>query len=213
MVGMDNDHGAAAAKVPLRTCIRDRRAAVDPEERSRRDDAAVDHLLRMLDSPPAGTPDGVAAFMGLPGEPGGSRLTEALHDTGNPVWLPVVSGRARPLSWLPYQGRATMRRGAFGIREPGETPEFPSAISTMELSALVHTLVVPALAVGNDGIRLGQGGGFYDRTLAEMPSHLTVIAFIDHEEFGLDVPATALDVPVHHVVTDEGAFPTPPPLT
>lgn len=202
MIGtMNSDQRAGPGKNELRARVRARRAAVSLAERSRRDRAAVDRLLRTITPPAPGESRAVTAFIGRPGEPGGEGLPDALRDAGFDVWLPVVTGPDRPLHWLPYQGPGHVRRGAFGILEPDETTECPSAISTVELSPLTHTMVVPALAVARDGTRLGQGGGYYDRTLAELPSRTTVIALVDDEEFGIPVPADRTDVPVDLVVT------------
>ncbi|WP_291479156.1 5-formyltetrahydrofolate cyclo-ligase [Corynebacterium sp.] len=212
-----------AAKQALRRHIRDARRAVPADERTRRDASITAHLLRLLardDQGDGGGTGPVAAFAGLPGEPGGPGLPEALHRAGHEVWLPVVPGPSRPLTWLPYRGAAAMRRGAFGIAEPTtetgttgttETSGHRSPISSVDLSGRVTTLVIPALAVDRDGTRLGQGGGYYDRTLDILtdrggPGRL--VALVDHAEFGVDVPRTPLDARVQTVVTDSGVFPT-----
>ncbi|WP_145943462.1 5-formyltetrahydrofolate cyclo-ligase [Corynebacterium glyciniphilum] len=207
----ETDHAARAvraAKQELRQHIRAGRRAVPPGERSHRDAAIADHLRVLLD----GDADrAVAAFAGLPGEPGGAGLPDTLRDAGFEIWLPVVPGPARPLSWLPYRGAQSTRRGTFGIAEPSETPEFPSPISTMDLSGRVSTLVIPALAVDRDGTRLGQGGGYYDRTFSVLTGcgePGTLVAVVDHSEFGVDVPRTGHDASVQIVVTDSGIFPT-----
>lgn len=196
------------AKQELRQRIRAGRRSVLADERSRRDAAIADHLLALLEGHTDRT---VAAFAGLPGEPGGAGLPDTLRDAGLEVWLPVVPGPARPLSWLPYRGSHSIRRGTFGIAEPSETPEFPSPISTVDLSGRVSTLVIPALAVDRDGTRLGQGGGYYDRTFSILtgrgePGRL--VAVVDHSEFGVDVPRTGHDASVQIVVTNSGIFPT-----
>jgi 5-formyltetrahydrofolate cyclo-ligase len=65
-------------------------------------------------------------------------------------------------------------------------------------------IVVPALAVGPDGHRIGYGGGYYDRLLAQMapPASTMTVAF----DFQLlaEIPFTTYDRPVDCVVTDAG---------
>lgn len=202
----------ATAKRAVRARVRAARGAVPEEERSRRDAAIAANLLALLqDAARASCPGAVAAFAGLPGEPGGAALPDVLRDAGHEVWLPVVTGPARPLTWLPYLGGHSTRTGAFGITEPEETPEVPAPISTLELTTRLDALVIPALAVDRDGTRLGQGGGFYDRTLVDVTGAAKtgrIVAVVDHEEFGVDVPRTQLDISVECVVTDSGSFPT-----
>src|SRR5690606_3599100 len=50
-----------------------------------------------------------------------------------------------------------MRTGAYGIPEPEGTPACDPDI-----------VLVPTLGYTQDGDRLGYGGGYYDRTLAEL---------------------------------------------
>lgn len=155
----------------------------------------------------------MAAYLPLPTEPGGPDLPEAIAATGRPVWLPTVDAPGRPLRWVRWRGQELTRIGAFGIREP--VPDNASEpVDTETLIGDLSSLVIPALAVGSDGVRLGQGGGFYDRTLGACASnpenHGKLMAIVDHEEFGLSVPATELDITVPVVVTDRGVFPTGP---
>lgn len=212
----DTANTVQEAKQAVRRRLRAARRAIPQGERARRDAAIIDHLLTLLTDGGDVGPDAVAAFVGLPGEPGGPGLPEALRQAGFEVWLPVVPGPSQPLTWLPYRGQGSLRPGAFGIPEPTEIPEtsgLRSPISCVELSGKVTTLVVPALAVDRDGTRLGQGGGYYDRTAAVLsgrdePGRL--VALVDHDEFGVDVPRTRLDIRVRDVVTDAGVFPTSP---
>lgn len=201
-----NTPGTTAAKRALRADIRARRAAVSPARRRERDARITAALTDVVSSG-----GDVAAFAGLPGEPGGPDLPEVLRTAGATVWLPVVTGPARPLFWRRYDGPGTTEPGTFGISEPRETPGCAPAITTPELFTRIRTLVIPALAVGSDGTRLGQGGGYYDRTLdgtlADPREPGTLVAVVDHEEFGVDVPRDSHDARVDLVVTDAGTFP------
>lgn len=213
-------------KSELRRRLRDRRAtlAATPA-RALRDAAVVDHLCRYLDdSDTAGDPRPVAAFAPLPGEPGGADLPDRLLATGRQVWLPVVDGPGRPLRWLPYIGPEHQHTAAFGIREPVPVPELTGTGAPVALTDIPGPvdIVLPALAVDADGTRLGQGGGFYDRTLTpdtlrhlwgvtshpDSPRRGRLMALVDHEEFGMSVPRTELDLAVPVVVTEDGVSPT-----
>lgn len=109
------------------------------------------------------------------------------------VW-PVVAGRDRPL--LLRAGTPTVA-GRLGILEP--PPSAPEvAPETVDL------VVVPGLAFDRMGRRLGQGGGFYDRTLALITAPRLAVCFsgqlVDH------VPSTEQDLPMDLVVHEQGLF-------
>ncbi|HIW91198.1 MAG TPA: 5-formyltetrahydrofolate cyclo-ligase [Candidatus Corynebacterium avicola] len=195
----------AAAKQELRVRIRAARSVVNTTERDTRDAAITGHLTDLLaDVGP------VAVFVGLAGEPGGPELPAALAAAGHEVWLPVVTQSATPLTWRFYRGEDEMEPGRFGIREPVPSPDDAAHgdVPSHALFDTVETLVIPALAVDADGVRLGQGGGFYDRSLTHRPKDGKLVAIVDHEEFRVSVPRTELDIAVPNVITPHGAFTT-----
>jgi 5-formyltetrahydrofolate cyclo-ligase len=139
----------------------------------------------------------ISGYRALVEEADPSRLIALLQAQGCEISYPRVHQKAQPLwfhvpvadePWLP---------GAFGIPEPRST--WPRAIPTV--------LLVPLLAFDNEGYRLGYGGGYYDRTLAQMRRQQPVtaigIAFagqqIEH------VPHDAADQRLDMVVTEQGA--------
>jgi 5-formyltetrahydrofolate cyclo-ligase len=66
----------------------------------------------------------------------------------------------------------------------------------------VDVVVVPALAVSLDGLRLGYGSGFYDVTLPDVcpPAHSIVVAY-DFQRL-VEIPTEAHDRRCDFVVTD-----------
>ena len=149
-----------AAKAALRAEVRDARKQVPAAERAHRDRAIQRHLVTALEQRFPGSRPVVAAFCALPGEPGGTDLPEALRGAGYEVILPVVQYKPRRLEWRRFTGMADLVENSMGIPEPtGE--------NLGELVDTADVAVLPALSLGADGTRLGQGGGFYDRTLAD----------------------------------------------
>ena len=65
-------------------------------------------------------------------------------------------------------------------------------------------VLVPALAVGADGTRLGRGGGSYDRALARVPAGVPVVALLYDGELLPAVPSEPHDRRVTAVVTPSG---------
>jgi len=80
----------------------------------------------------------------------------------------------------------------------------PAAIAEAEL------IVVPAVAVDRTGVRLGRGGGSYDRALARVPAGTPVIALLYDGELVHSLPAQPHDRRVTAVVTPlAGMIPLP----
>lgn len=81
-----------------------------------------------------------------------------------------------------------------------EIPE-PSADCTLAVPSEGDIVIVPALSVDVTGIRLGFGGGYYDRYLARFPGAVTVCPC-----YGANIverlPADAYDIPVKYIVNE-----------
>lgn len=186
-------------KVALRAQMVQARRSMCPEDISREDSAIIAHAAALLRSlSPAET--SVAAYSPLPGEPGGTLLLDALHGEASSLLLPV-SLPGGQLDWARYQGRLNLNPGALGIAEPTGERLGPDAIASCRV------ILVPALGVNPDGIRLGKGGGYYDRALAHLAagenSPRTAV-LLYNGEIRDDIPVEDHDMPVDLAITPAG---------
>lgn len=140
----------------------------------------------------------VSVYASRPAEPGTGPLIEALAARGVRLLLPVL-GTGLQRDWAEYAGVDDLRERAPGRPpEPGGDPLGAAALLDADV------VLVPALAVGADGARLGQGGGWYDRVLAHVRPGAPVVALV-HEDEVLDaVPREDHDVTVTAVATPGG---------
>lgn len=99
----------------------------------------------------------------------GSELN--LHDViaeaqrrGALVYLPYIEKGQQRLWFTPYPTRNTPHRS--GRLPQRGVPAIPQFGGQKIRAHALQTLIVPLLAVDQNGFRLGQGGGFYDVTLA-----------------------------------------------
>ncbi|WP_016701396.1 5-formyltetrahydrofolate cyclo-ligase, partial [Actinoalloteichus spitiensis] len=137
----------------------------------------------------------VAAHVPFGTEPGTLALVDALREADCRVLLPVVVEPDGPMWWAEYGGGATLRPGNLGVLEP------PGPLLAPEALAEATAVLVPALAVDRAGVRLGRGGGCYDRSLPlAAPSTLTA-AVVRDDELVDQLPHGAHDALLTSVIT------------
>ncbi len=115
------------------------------------------------------------------------------HDAGHTLALPRFAGRDAPMAFArhtdPY-GEADLEVGPFGMLQPAADAQ----------PLVPDVLFVPLVGFTADGLRLGQGGGHYDRWLAEHPPALAVGLAWDVQLCDA-LPAEPHDRPLDAVVT------------
>src|SRR5436190_12469735 len=95
---------------------------------------------------------------------------------------------------------ALLHRGPRGFTEPADPPRGVGA------EARAGLVIVPALAVDRRGVRLGRGGGSYDRALARVGPQVPTIALLYDAELLDEVPAAPHDQRVRLVARPEGGI-------
>lgn len=188
---MNGESGIDAAKCEWRARLGERRRSRSAGEIAAARQAIATHLLPLLGAlAPGGAP--VGAYLPLGTEPMPTQIVNLLRDNGYRPWLPITRP-GLPLGWA--EPGDALRTAALGVQEPVAEP--------IELAATeVTVILVPAVAVDQQGYRMGRGGGYYDRTLAGSPA--TTIAVIFDDEWVDHLPHEAHDVPVGGVLTPSG---------
>ncbi len=103
----------------------------------------------------------IAVYLSFDGEISTQLLINKLWDLGKNVYLPVLHPFAKGhLLFLAYQPDTPMKQHHFGMLEP--VLDVQKVIPTSKLDIIF----TPLVAFDKQGNRLGMGGGFYDRTLA-----------------------------------------------
>lgn len=146
---------------------------------------------------PAGT---VAAHASFGTEPPTGPLLDAL--SGVRLLLPVLLPDG-DLDWAEHVAGSPLVPGRHGLLEPGGPRLGVEAVAGCDV------VLVPALAVDRAGVRLGRGGGAYDRALARARGR--TVALLHDGELVDHLPAEPHDVAVSAVVTPTtGVLVTPP---
>lgn len=200
----------ADAKETVRALIRQRRAqlrqAASDDDWAARGHRIARAVLAMpvvhsaVGSSSAGTP--VALYESRATEPPTEQLKRALLDLGVEVLIPLEAS-SESLTWVPVERDRPIDQT--GCAERRGTATGPAELATLGCSLVI----APALAVGRDHSRLGQGGGYFDRLIAAARSTggneltrdrskkpITFVALIGPGELLVTVPHDELDQPV-----------------
>lgn len=147
----------------------------------------------------------VCAYVPFGTEPGSTGLLDQLLDLGKRVLLPIVPEAPGPLEWAVYEGPPSLGPGRLrGLLEPTGHRLGPDTLGTADL------VLIPALAVDDQGVRLGRGAGYYDRSLAFAAPGAALIAVVRDAELVRELPAEPHDVRMTGVLTpDHGLAPRP----
>ncbi len=165
------------SKAALRRRLSAARAELPPEIRASEAAALVKWVGELSASV-------VCCYLPVGTEPGSVAMVDAI---GARVLLPVVTG-AEPLDWAEYQGEQSLVAGPYGLREPAGHRLGRDAIGQADV------ILLPALAVDRRGVRLGRGGGHYDRSLPSARPDAALIAVIRDDELLDHLPDEAHDV-------------------
>ncbi len=113
---------------------------------------------------------------------------------GKKICVPAIDPQSLKLFLAPLECTSTLVQGHFGILEPEGGPRYAPDELDWDLA------LVPGLAFGRDGGRLGFGKGYYDRLLGARSTARIALAF--GFQILSTVPALPHDVPVDLIVTE-----------
>jgi len=143
----------------------------------------------------------VLAYVGFGSELQTGDFLRWTLDQGKTLLLPRVNRETKSLDIYEVKDlERDLESGTWGIREPN-----PDLCSPADIHA-VDFVLVPGVAFDSRGGRLGYGAGFYDKLLANRPSHAWLVAGAFEIQIVEHVPMHEHDVPVDLVVTEQGHY-------
>ena len=135
----------------------------------------------------------VTCFVSMATEPPTDEVRTKLIALGKDVALPIMKP-GNSLAWG-FDG-TDLVKNSYGIYEPA-----PADVDIAQANAIL----IPALRVGRDGSRLGRGAGYYDRALANVPTHSSGgpirICLVFDDEVDDTVPSEPHDALIDLIVT------------
>ena len=143
--------------------------------------------LYLLDLPEIQSAKVITSYYPMPGEPNLITLNDALVAEGKTVLLPRIVNKK--MEFAKYDGE---------LVQNGKFHEPAGNIFLGE----IQVCLVPATAIDKSGVRLGQGGGYYDQFLVGTPAFR--IGIIHDREFVKKLPREWFDQTVEAIATESG---------
>ncbi|NUF27455.1 5-formyltetrahydrofolate cyclo-ligase [Gilliamella bombicola] len=146
----------------IRQIIRQKRRQLSPNER----DTAQQTIYQKIARHQAiNTAKNIAIFLSFDGEVDTKPIIEYLWQQNKSVYLPIIHPFVSThLLFLKYTSQTRLIKNKFGILEPEL-----NVLNVLPNNQL-DVIFTPLVAFDQRGYRIGMGGGFYDRLLANYQS-------------------------------------------
>lgn len=173
------------------------RARVDTLGTAGRQRAAQTVAERVAELAAALDAEHVLCFASFRDEIDTAPVLQALRRAGRTTLLPVVAGLG--LLAVPVEDDTPLTAGERGTPEP-PPPHQAQAIDP----AVIDLVVVPGLAFAKSGVRLGYGGGYYDRFLPLLRREAVRLGLGYGAQLVETLPGEPHDVRLDAVLTEAG---------
>lgn len=139
------------------------------------------------------SPATIAAYRAIGSEIDLEPAMARLDDKGWRVALPVVARNAAPLIFRRWHPGDELVAGPLKTLQPKTDRE----------ELVPDVILTPLLAFDDQGYRLGQGGGFYDRTLSQLKGVLSIGVAFEAQRVDA-VPRDEFDQRLDFILTEQG---------
>ncbi|MFL2510421.1 MAG: 5-formyltetrahydrofolate cyclo-ligase [Alphaproteobacteria bacterium] len=140
----------------------------------------------------------VASFLSIKSEISTDALNQYLLSLGKILCLPIIENNKEILIFKRYCIGDELKKGKFGVSEPLNSQTY-----------LPDIIFVPCLAFDENGFRLGYGGGYYDKSIANLYSikHKFISIGVAYEEQKVkNVVHDSLDQKLNYILTEKQLY-------
>lgn len=178
----------------LRQVMKAKRLALSDAQQQFAANAILPHILTLVEQYQA---QHIAFYQAFQGEISPQPAIDRLLKQGKKIYLPVLHPfSAHQLLFIAYQSPQDLSPNRFGILEPRLDVRKVLPLEQLDM------LFVPLVACDKQGNRLGMGGGFYDRTLAQIPDVVSV-GLAHRCQQVEQLPLESWDMPLQHLIIGE----------
>lgn len=188
---MENLSNSSLQKSELRRQLIAARRALPAAEKAQADARIAAHLSSWL---AANQTRVLGVFLAMPGEPDLAALYALLVKSGVLLALPVVLEKNTPLRYARWQPGDAVAKDASGTLAPAMAPGVQTDFVEPDV------VLAPCLGFTASNLRLGYGGGYFDRTLARSPRPVAI--GIAYASALVEFAASAHDVALDLIITD-----------
>ena len=192
----------------IRAAMRERRSRLSAAERV----AAATGVAASLEQLPEFLVDRrIAGYWAVGGEVPLHAAVARLNARGQQYCLPIVGGD-RLLRFVPLKPKADMVPNRYGIPEPEH------AAADLLAPQAIDLVLLPLTAFDRSGLRLGMGGGYYDRSFAFLrdvprPAQPLLIGIGYSFQEVATLASQEWDVALDFIATDKELIDCTPPET
>jgi 5-formyltetrahydrofolate cyclo-ligase len=187
---MDPTDAVAAAKRETRARASSARKGLDSAARRI---ASENAALRLIGLSELGQARYVLSYFALPAEIDPLPAMRELRNRGVAIAYPRVE-RPGVLGTYLVDDEGALLPGKFGLSQPAEN-------SPALAPSLIDAAIVPGVAFDRRGMRLGYGGGYYDRLLPRLRPDCLRIGLAFDEQLLAEIPAEPHDARIDIIVT------------
>ncbi len=195
MMPMNDNKPLTTMPDQLRDRHRQARAALSSETQLKHAETLCARLLAMAEVQQARH---IAAYIAIRGEISLTAAIETLESSGAQFYLPVL--RADTMHFAPWHSAQKLHRKGFGLLEPDAPEESWRAATELDL------VLAPLVVFDQQCNRIGQGGGYYDRTFSFRRNtqlcRPTLLGVAHHSQQEPSLPVQYWDVPLDMIATD-----------
>ena len=179
------------SKTQLRQSFMEIRESLSPQDVERKSDKLIYNLRKLISE---FEPHQIFLYRSHKNEPILDRLKEVLSFECSFALPKIQSFKDGKMAFYPWKSNDPLKLNKIGLEEPSVLAD----VLTPDSKTVV---CVPAVALDRNGVRMGYGGGFYDRFFEEYPN--AIMVGVVFEDFLVkELPLEAWDVPMNYVCTD-----------